>query len=262
MAPSHQQFITICDPSLFGEIGCTSSQSETEPAVCEPEPDTDFACAEIEMNFDNLKDGGMPLRWTIGRGSSKVRDPGRGVGVCIGGASCLAYKISSIQASLYFHPRSGALMIEGGSITHPLIYRADGKDVFLYKGESHVLTLTTNRLRFGPLEFTLEIPQYEGTNLQQYIDARNKAFKNLAGLEPPDPRLFSLPPKDPLPKLGPMIVHGTIGEGSYGMVKAGVHQKTGEPVAGKVLNICQGQSMEDTLPEVEGSLMFPVSRGY
>ncbi|KAL8867367.1 MAG: hypothetical protein Q9174_005711, partial [Haloplaca sp. 1 TL-2023] len=203
MPPCHQRFIGIYDANLIGELGCSSSQSETEPTTgreSESEFNTDLACAEIELNFDNLADGGIPLGWTIGRGSSKVRDEGRGVGVCIGGAGRMAYKISSIQASVYFHPRSGALMIEGGSITHPLVYRADGKDVFLYKGDSHVLTSTTSRLRFGPLEFTLEIPRYEGSILEEYIDARNKAFKDLAGLEPPDHRLFSLPSKDPLPK--------------------------------------------------------------
>ncbi|KAL8966776.1 MAG: hypothetical protein Q9183_003213 [Haloplaca sp. 2 TL-2023] len=261
MAPCHQQFISICNPCFFGEIGCTSSQSETEPEVREPELDTEIPCAQIVMDFDNLQDGGIPLGWTIGRGSSKVQDPGRGVGVCIGGAGRLGYKISSVQVSLYFHPQSGALMIAGGSLTHPLVYRADGKDVFLYKGDTHVLTSTINRLRFGPLEFTLEIPQYAGKLLEQYIIARNKAFKDLAGLDPPDPRLFSLPHKDPLPMFGPMMIHGAIGEGSYGMVKAGVHQKTGEPVAGKVLNIGDRQSLMDILPEVEASLMFPGQQG-
>lgn len=135
---------------------------------------------------------------------------------------------------------------------HPIVYlQGNGySDVELACGQEHVLHMSTNHLRIGPLDFVLSISVDDET---AYLTSRNDYMREWHEdwdyYSPVRDRL------DPLPRpkhacVGDIIVHRTVGQGAFGVVRVGVNRWSGNVVAHKTIH-CSHNDVETINNEID-----------
>lgn len=123
--------------------------------------------------------------------------------------------------------------------------------------EEHVLFKARNHLRFGPLDYIFEYnTESEADFLRTRMEYVRKYLCHTADAD--DSSAFDpmRPFLDPLPKptqvpLGEMIVHQTVTRGAFGIVRVGVHKRSGKVVACKTIH-CRTLD----IPSVRGEMIL------
>ncbi|KUI73475.1 hypothetical protein VM1G_08910 [Cytospora mali] len=155
------------------------------------------------------------------------------------------------------HPQSGAIMLQNVSQNHSIIYlHGNGHaNVELHYQEKHILYMTRNHLRFGPLHYVLEFC----VDNESVISASRTDYirKFLYNDEPPIPLL------DPLPKpthlrIGDVILHQTVSKGAFGVVRVGISSRSGDVVACKTV-YCGQRDITSVKNEITFASMIPAS---
>ncbi|ORY55901.1 kinase-like domain-containing protein [Pseudomassariella vexata] len=164
-------------------------------------------------------------------------------------------RINPTIGLISLHPKSGSFLLEAMSEKHPITYLSgDGNtDTVLHHGQTSVLHMTRNRFRFGPFQYLLEFhTQHES----RFVAARNRY---IADNILPHGGMDIYPQLDPLPRQGhhrvrDSVFHRTMAYGAFGMVKSGVHMRTGDAVAIKTLH-CKARQ----IPSVRNELNLAAS---
>jgi hypothetical protein len=145
--------------------------------------------------------------------------------------------IDTNHAVLYFHPKSGMLMLRN-TRSKPIIYRhgqVTGEDLELVRG-SCVLFRERNYLRFGEYEFVVAF------NLDKRQHAKFKIHRdyvtflhneNAYGNYTRPSRHLALVPAQKHYTLGSVRIHNKLLKGLHSDLYSGVHLHTGQPVAVK-----------------------------
>ncbi|KAH8743625.1 kinase-like domain-containing protein [Diaporthe sp. PMI_573] len=174
--------------------------------------------------------------------------------------------------TIYFHPQSHVLMLQNSSEYNSIIYlQGDGNaDAELQYGETHVIHMKTNHLRFGPLDFVLEfsvedvgafaasrrtyiqrhLRQDAGTDCEEDQDQRQGHGQGHSCLNP-------LPTREQL-RIRDIILHHTVGGGAFGVVMVGVDRWSGDMVACKMIH-CRDHNKKVVNNEVEIASRIPLS---
>lgn len=148
------------------------------------------------------------------------------------------YLIGPLLGTIHIHPESGAFLLQNKSWLGSIEY-VDAGLVLGYQ-EIHVLFRTRNHLRFGPLDYIFEINAESETDFslarREYM--RRYIYDSTADIESSVSLMCRL--LDPLPKptqfsLGDIILHRTVSWGAFGVVRVGVHKRTGEVVVCKTI---------------------------
>lgn len=132
---------------------------------------------QLDVAFD--KGSGLNGTWTIGKPGSK-NDANVDLPIC----SSRSRQLTPAQiCEIYIHPRSGLLILRNTNVFHSIIYlQADGDtDVELRNGDEHVLHMTRNHLRIGPLDYVLDISV---DNEEAYRVSRDRYEEMVSGLGP------------------------------------------------------------------------------
>ncbi|KAK1763908.1 kinase-like domain-containing protein [Phialemonium atrogriseum] len=186
------------------------------------------------FTFDQLPEVTQGF-WRIGKGTSKI-DTTRGVDILLARPGHnSASLVANVHAVILLHPDSGAFILRSTS-KHPIRYLSgDGDDdLILRHGEQAVLHMTANRFRFGPLDYLFTFRVEDETRFTIARDAFIQSVTQPASSDPPHPQLDRLP-RQVHHRIRDVIIHKTMGHGAFGMVKSGIHARTGQPLAIKLL---------------------------
>ncbi|ROW13915.1 hypothetical protein VPNG_03594 [Cytospora leucostoma] len=177
--------------------------------------------------------------WTLGKGS--VKHPVN-LQLCVTRSRLLKGPFLGI---ISIHPRSGAFMIQNVSQHHSIEYLEAG--VELQYQEKHVLFLTRNHLRFGKLHYILEFNRESEASFSiaraSYL--REPIYNDVK---------LPYPPLDAFPKpthvrIGDVVIHQSISSGAFGVVRVGVHTRSGEVVACKTIH-CDRRNIATVRSEI------------
>ena len=256
----HRKTIAEHHRSADNEGDGLSTDSEAETSTKPPPtPASIQSYGELMLSLDNIPDG-VPISWFVGRGYSKPgQSADRQVDLCLNVEHEISRSISHTHAHFFFHKKSGVLCVEGASSNNSLVYWVDGKAIWLFQGQSHVIMSQVSHFRFGKLELVLRIPGFDAKGYTALLSARTKALNKWKS-ELPSPRLFAIPQAEPFPCVGQFLVHSSVAGGGFGWVQAGVDMKTGEPRAVKEVRIDDWRASPDLASDIEASLSFAVSR--
>ncbi|KUI70057.1 hypothetical protein VM1G_05128 [Cytospora mali] len=194
--------------------------------------------------------------WLLGKGDAK-----RSVDLqlCPPKSSHL---IGPVLCTISIHPQSGAFVLQNKSQLHSIKYLE--ADIVLGYQESHILFMTRNHLYFGPLSYVFE---FNTENEADFSLARMKYIRkyivddttNIDAIYPQLPcHLLDVLPKPTQVRIGDIIVHQTIARGAFGLVRIGVHKRTGHIVACKIIR-CWQQNVTSVKNEVDLSSLLPAS---
>ena len=186
------------------------------------------------FTFDQLPEVTQGF-WRIGKGTSKI-DTTRGVDILLARPGHnSASLVANVHAVILLHPDSGAFILRSTS-KHPIRYLSgDGDDdLVLRHGEQAVLHMTANRFRFGPLDYLFTFRVEDETRFALARDAFIQSVTQPASSDLPHPQLDRLP-RQVHHRIRDVIIHKTMGHGAFGMVKSGIHARTGQPLAIKLL---------------------------
>ncbi|KAH8745004.1 kinase-like domain-containing protein [Diaporthe sp. PMI_573] len=150
---------------------------------------------------------------------------------------------------IYIHPQSHVLMLQNSNEYNSITYLlGDGNaDAELQYGETHVIHMKTNHLRFGPLDFVLEFSVEDvgafaasrRTYMQRHL--RQDAGPDSECEEDQQQQVQGHSCLDPLPtreqlRVRDVILHHTVGKGAFGLVMVGVDRWSGDMVACKMIH--------------------------
>lgn len=167
--------------------------------------------------------------WNLGKGSAKFPV---NLQLCSTRSRLLKGPILVI---ISIHPRSGAFILENISQHHAIEY-LEAHVTLRYK-EKHVLFMTENHLRFGPLDYVFEFDIASEADFSHTRAAYIYEQMHL-GTKLPYPLLDTLP-KPTHVRIGDIIIHQTLSKGTFGVVRVGVHIRSGEAVACKTIHCGQ-----------------------
>lgn len=221
---------------------------------------SNYAC--IVPDFGRIGDYGP--EWRLGGGSSKSSSHGYYAGIDI---LVIQYhqrrksRVARCHAIIEFHEVSGVLVLTGVCDSHPVVYFWHNEKISLKAGESHVMWQPSNRFQLGNLDFVLK---YEETNPEQYATwvATRNALLEAYEKQTPSPKICAIPTTQSFEVVEDIIIHGTLGTGAFGWVKAGVHRGTGFAVAIKRLEIKNASSQRECSDEASTALQLQVSFSF
>ncbi|ROW02423.1 hypothetical protein VMCG_06031 [Cytospora schulzeri] len=190
---------------------------------------------QLDLSFDN-RGHGYNGAWVVGklgpRTAANVNLP-----ICSSRSRQLR---APHVCEIFIHPQSGLLILRNINTIHSIIYlhAESNTDVELQYGDEHVLHMTTNHLRIGPLDFVLT---FSVDNEPAYLTNRDKYMQRWYpnwGRSPVRDRL------DPLPRFTQerkrdLIIHHTVSQGAFGVVRVGVDRRSGDIVACKTIHCRQ-----------------------
>lgn len=200
----------------------------------------------FRLSFDSPGDG-RDGAWVLGKGDSQhaVDLP-----ICPPRSSHLT---GPILAIISIHPESGVFMLQNRSQLHSIEYLE--ADVVLGYQDTHVLFMRRNHLRFGPLDYIFE---FNAESEDDFSRARKKhmhkhVYNSTADIDTRGSELLC-PFLDALPKptqvlLDDVILHQTVSRGAFGIVRVGVHRRSGEVVACKTIH-CRTRDIASVRSEI------------
>lgn len=260
LSPYHQQFARGMVFDRNDHLAYRTEETDHMEAWMR-DKEAVFTYTMFVLNFANLHLGGTPLGFFIGRRSKQFKDEKHPVGLCIAFETKKNDNyVSNRHAIICFHQNTGVLMIRGASVTNPVLYYMDSVTVEpLYLNDSQVFRSLNDQLGFGKLRMVANLPDHDKSGYQDFVELRNEAFK-AAGFALPDSRFRALPGKQPFPQVGPAILHTDLVEANTaGCVMAGVHHRTGDALAIKILHVGGKYSWRQACSLIEASFAFPVS---
>lgn len=189
----------------------------------------------LELSFDD-QEHGRDGAWVVGKFDPKSAAT-RPVDLPI--CSARSRQLKGLRfCEIFIHQQSGALVLRNINEFHPIVYLlADGNhDVALTCGDEHVLHQTDNHLRIGSLDFILNISVDDET---AYCTSRNSYMQKWC--QNWDPHCLVVNRLDPLPRathvrIGDVMIHHSYSRGGFGVVRVGVHRRTGDAVACKTIH--------------------------
>lgn len=204
------------------------------------------------LSFDQNRLPEMPhLGWRVGRGSNKS-PANRGVDLLLSRpGDILSKSLASVHMLFRFNPRSGFLMLVGGSSKVEVEYKVHGVWESLGFQEQRLLYQSATMIRAGTCEYELEYTMAE-EDRESYFQKRNIFLERLLStsthIRPPKP-LQHLP-GDSCILRGRYLEFETQGFGSFGWVTHGVDIKNGDLIAIKELRINSRRSRDEAMKEV------------
>lgn len=230
--------------------------------IPQSERDPQFQAGHFLLSYDDPHVERKGLTWRAGRGSRKLKELNRGVELLVVSANQKGHQVAAQHARIRFDLRSGVLMLCGIHNEHPVHYFLDDETepIELLANEEHYLLKTVNRFKLGRLEFRLVYEHIDGQGYTDYVRIRNTMFE-ADGLSLPHPRLRAVPSKH-RKMVGTAVLHEPLSSGTFGMVYAAVHSRTGEPLAVKEIQIkAKHTATSGELPlEIKISTCFQVWR--
>ena len=241
---------------------CTSSDSEGPASLDGQDSQATLLQGHFGFLFDHQGGGSTSnIGYRIGKGTSKVEED-RSVDILIvpppsersSRTKQLANGIASIHSLIQVHPDSGVLMLVSMSNSRPVVY-LDSDEEPLFKGKSHVLFRRKNTFGLGNMQFCFEYTMEPGQH-QDFEQKRNAYLRRLHPNRPlPHPAILAVP-REGIQKIDVALVHESLSSGAFGMVSAGVHKLTGEPLAIKELWIKEARHVAEVKKEAEISNEF------
>ena len=261
----HQNFITI-NPTITNltldndgdkhENLTTDSEDDTTGQF-EGGRDTSLLQGYFAFSFHIATGYISHSGYRIGKGSSQVSED-RNVDILLipppegRTSSCTqraARSISNNHSLIQVHPDSGVLMLVALSRSKPVKYQdADEED--LLNPQKHVLYRKKNNFWIGSLQYCFEY-LVEPEGYDDYIQLRNaylQLYRPQHAL--PHPAISAVP-RDGDNRVEIAFVHKTINSGAFGVVWAGVHKLTGEPLAIKELCVTKSSHVQAVTDEVD-----------
>ena len=265
--PHHKDALFIREsghtPACSQDAPASSSSDSEGPASIDGQ---DSQSALLQGHFGFLFDHQgtgftSNIGYRIGKGTSKAEGD-RSVDILIipppsersSRTKQLANGVASIHSLIQVHPDSGALMLVSMSNSRPVVY-LDSDEEPLFKGNSHVLFRKKNTFWLGNMQFCFEYTMEPG-QYQKFEQKRNAYLQRLHPGRPlPHPAILAVP-REGIQKIDVALVHESLSSGAFGMVSAGVHKLTGEPLAIKELWIKESRHVFEVKKEAEISNEF------
>ncbi|ROW13789.1 hypothetical protein VPNG_03642 [Cytospora leucostoma] len=203
---------------------------------------------QLNLSFDK-RGHGRGGAWTVGKLGPKSAT------IDLPMCSSRSRQIKGLHiCDIFIHPESGVLMLRNRNTFHSIIYlQANGDtDVELQRGDEHVLHMTINHLRIGPLDFVLKISV---DNEEAYLASRNDYMRRWYqdwghslvqqyGCLNPLPRPTHL-------RSGNVIIHEVINQGAFGVVRVGVDRRSGDIVACKTIHCRRHRDVQTVKNEID-----------
>ena len=197
----------------------------------------------------------------MGKGASKLKNHNRGVELLVALSQARYHLVTAQHALIQFHLRSGALMLCGVHDSYPVEYfSVSGKEpIMLRQNEKDVLLHTVNKFKLGCLEFQLVFENLKGDDYARFVRGRNSNITVASGLLPPHKRLHAVP-QSYRQMVGKAVLHDPMSSGSFGLIYAAVHVRTGElAVKEIVIKDRKAANSRELKAEIDISTSFPVS---
>ena len=252
----HLRFMNSTDSELLpasDEVVESSTDYETHA-------DTDTEISAVRSNQSlgyfvlSFHEGRVPemlhLGWRAGRGTSKL--PNRNVDILLASkGDNRGRSLASVHMVFRFNPRSGFLMLMGGTPRVPVELKTNGAWKALEFDEEQLIHQPVTMLRAGTCEYELEYT-VEETHREAYFEQRDSFLGVVQpGTDKPQ-RAFQRLPGDHCVIRGNYVEFDTQGSGTFGWITRGIDITTGDPVAIKELRI---RSKKDRLQvEAEASV--------
>ncbi|KAK7740990.1 hypothetical protein SLS53_005053 [Cytospora paraplurivora] len=168
--------------------------------------------------------------WIFGKGKTKFRAVD--IQVCSPKSPQLTGGVIGI---IFMHPESGVFVLQNVSEKHSIVYLQ--ANVELGYRDKHVLYKTSNQLRFGPFDYVLDFDVESEVGFLNdrtlYVHTEKHDGDDDPVLPPP---LLDALPKPTHQRIGDIIIHQTISKGAFGVVRIGVHRRSGDIVACKTIH--------------------------
>lgn len=207
------------------------------------------------LSFNEEREPEFPkLGWRVGKGTKKIEKT-HGVDFPLSPPSNpLSGSLARMHLVLRFNPRSGLLMLRGGSAKAQVECRTGNEWVSLNDGEEFLIFETLVRIKAGTCEYDLEhIVSAEEREL--YFCARDRLL--VKGPNEIMPMLLKKMPGDKYISRGQYLELETQGSGTFGWITQGLDTKTGDPVAIKEVRVNKSNKVE-VIAEVKIGTYFTV----
>ncbi|ROW09239.1 hypothetical protein VPNG_05894 [Cytospora leucostoma] len=135
---------------------------------------------------------------------------------------------------IFMHPDSGVFVLQNVSEKHSIVYLQ--ANVELGYRDKHVLYMTSNQLRFGPFDYVLEFGVASEVRFLNDRTLYRRTGRHDDDDQELPPPLLDLLPKPTHQRIGDIIIHQTISKGAFGVVRIGVHRRSGDIVACKTIH--------------------------
>ncbi|KAL8952116.1 MAG: hypothetical protein Q9222_001953 [Ikaeria aurantiellina] len=203
------------------DSGSDSSSPNSRPAANHALTGRYFALSLEQPNIQPFSTG-----WRIGRDAAEVD-------LLLIKPRKSKREVAPVHARIRLHMRSGVPMLFGVDSSKSVAYRAHDSPhpIYLSKGQGHVLYQKSNSFAVGQLYYTLEFADFSEELHQRFVAQRNTILK-VHGLPKPHAGLSAICRHQDT-KRGPVITHGTLSTGKFGIVCAAVVATSGEPIAVK-----------------------------
>ncbi len=223
LSDHHRSFIHI-DPEPRDrpkDSGSDSSSPNNRPA---PNHNLTGRCFTLSLEQPIVQP--FSLGWRLGRDTAEVDllliRPGKS-----------KRQVAPVHARVQLHIRSGVPMLFGVDSSKPVVYRLHDSPhpLLLSNGQGHVLYQSSNSFAVGQLHYTLEFANFTDELYRRFVEQRNTILEPY-GIPKPHAGLSAICRHQDT-KRGPVITHGTLSTGKFGIVCAAVIAASGEPIAVK-----------------------------
>lgn len=236
----------------------TTLTTQTTQINLEPPKSTDRAARSKYQLLLSIDQHGHASNgsWVVGKGSTKYGVPN--LQLCSPRSRHLK---GPFLGKITINPHSGAFILQNISEHHSIVYlQANGDtDIELRFQDKHVLHMTSNHLRFGPLDYVLE---FRVESEVGFSNARagfmQRYIRDSPGHAEPPCHHLDLLPKPTHVRVGDVVLHKTVSKGAFGVVRVGVHRRSGDVVAVKTIH-CQRRDVESVKNEIIIASGIPAS---
>ena len=230
ISPWHKSFIQVVSNSESDDSGIDEG-SPGRPKAPPLHLQKAFYTLSLAHPVEHFAGG-----WRAGRGSSSTPTSSndtsdRSVDLLLIRPGQDAERVAPIHAIIKFNPHSGALLLVGAADGRHVRYTLhdSNRPLLLNNREQHVLYQSTNNFDVGNLSYSLTFTSFDTEQYANFVDKRNEILGRY-GFPAPHPYLSAVwRPQDT--KCGRVILHASFAAGAFGWVRAGIHSRTGVPLA-------------------------------
>ncbi|KAL8974458.1 MAG: hypothetical protein Q9197_001314 [Variospora fuerteventurae] len=223
LSDHHRSFIHV-DP--VPRVRPKDSGSDSSSANNRPAPNHNLTGRFFTLSLEQPIVQPFSVGWRLGRDTGEVDllliRPGKS-----------KRQVAPVHARILLHVRSGVLMLFGVDSSKPIAYRLydSPHPLLLSNGQGHVMYQSSNLFAVGHLYYTVEFADFTTERYRRFVEQRNSILEPY-GFSKPHAGLSAIYRHQDT-KRGPVITHGTLSTGKFGMVCAAVIASSGEPIAVK-----------------------------
>ncbi|KAL8653746.1 MAG: hypothetical protein Q9210_001917 [Variospora velana] len=251
LSDHHRSFIHV---DSVPRVRPKDSGSDSSSTNNQPAPNHNLTGRFFILSLEQPIVQPFSVGWRLGRDTGEVDllliRPGRS-----------KRQVAPVHARIQLHLRSGVPMLFGVDSSKPIAYRVHDSShpLLLSNGQGHVLYQSSNSFAVGHLHYTLEFADFTNERYRRFVEQRN-AILEPYGFSKPHAGLSAIYRHQDT-KRGPVITHGTLSTGKFGIVCAAVIAASGEPIAVKQHRADTQRELRLIHCEAEVGTQFKLNQG-